>query len=382
MKVMFVINSLNVGGAERMLVKLAQNTVFAEDEIIVVTLIAGGVLSHELLEKNHHIISLGLSRNPISWFRVFKLVGIMRKHKPDVVHSWLYQSDLVAGLTGHLVGKCPVIWSLRQSNLTKEHNKFTTRLCIKLCALLSRFLPDAIVSNAHHAKCAHLQVGYVTNIIEVIPNGFDLSQCKRDMSGAAEVRAELGIGQNASLVGMVGRFDSQKNHGGFFKAMRIILNAQSSAHFCLVGTGVSSDNPIINEMIYKNDIDKSRLHLLGHRNDINAIMNAIDVLALPSDGEAFPNVVGEAMACETPCVVTDVGDCSEIVGETGRTVPAGDMSKFADAVLDLLSMSKSQGQSIGRSARARVSELYNIDQVAKKYRELYVKHCYPVKELR
>lgn len=381
MKVMFVINSLHIGGTERMLVKLARNRAFAEDELIVVTLIPGGVLRHDLLERNHHLISLGLCRNPISWYRVFKLFGIMRKYKPDVVHSMLYQSDLVAGFTGYLIGKCPVIWSLRQSNLTKEHNKFATRLCIKLCALMSRFLPDVIVSNTHYAKRTHQQVGYNTDIIKVIPNGFDLCQYKRDVSSAAKIRTELGVRKNEFLVGMVGRLDSQKNHNGFFKAMRIIHDVNSSVNFCLVGEGVNLENPLINKFIFDNDVDIGRLHLLGNRGDINAIMNAIDVLVLPSHGEAFPNVVGEAMACETPCVVTDVGDCAEIVGETGRTVPVGDMYGFADAVLDMLALSQSQMQSIGRSARARVIDRYDIDRIARKYRELYVEHSYSKTEI-
>ena len=128
----------------------------------------------------------------------------------------------------------------------------------------------------------------------------------------------------------------------------------------------------MNRMIHENNIDKKRLHLLGQRNDINAVMSATDILALPSDGEAFPNVVGEAMACEIPCVVTDVGDCAEIVGKTGRVVPIGDMLKFADEVIGMLSKPKLQRQAIGRAARLRIKARYDIDKVAKAYRDLYV----------
>ena len=95
------------------------------------------------------------------------------------------------------------------------------------------------------------------------------------------------------------------------------------------------------------------------------------------EGFGFP--VGEAMACETPSVVTDVGDCAAIVGETGRVVPPGDMEKFAEAVLDLLSKPKSERQSMGRAARARVKKLYDLDRVAKDYRDLYVKHVHAAK---
>ena len=374
MKIMFVINSLNVGGAEQMLAKIAKNIAFADDDITVVTLIGNGILAEEFVGENHCVISLGLSRNPLTWLNIVKLAVIMRRRQPDVVHSWLYQSDIVAGIVTRFVTNCAVIWSLRQSNLAKEHNKFTTRLCIKLCALMSRYLPDAIVSNAYIAMLAHTKIGYAANKIVIIPNGFDLSQSSRDASAAAKIREELGIGHDAPMVSMIGRFDSQKNHVGFFRAMRTILNALPDTNFCFAGVGVTTDNPAINKMIYENNIDKKRLHLLGQRNDINAVMSATDLLALPSDGEAFPNVVGEAMACEIPCVVTDVGDCGEIVGKTGRVVPAGDMLKFADEVIGMLSKSKLQRQAMGREARLRVKARYDIDKVAKAYRDLYVRH--------
>ena len=374
MKIMFVINSLNVGGAERMLVKLAKNSAFADDDITVVTLIGNGVFAEELVGENHRVISLGLSRNPLTWLSVVKLAGIMRRHQPDVVHSWLYQSDIVAGIVTRFVSNCAVIWSLRQSNLAKEHNKFTTRLCMKLCALMSRYLPDAIVSNAHNAMLAHTKIGYAVNKIVIIPNGFDLSQFSHDRSAAAKIREELGVGHDAPMVSMIGRFDSQKNHAGFFRAVRIILNALPDTNFCFAGEGVTADNPAINKMLHENNINKNRLLLLGQRNDINAIMSATDILVLPSDGEAFPNVVGEAMACEIPCVVTDVGDCAEIVGETGCVVPVGDMSKFANEVKGLLSKPKLQRQAIGRAARLRVQAHYDIEKVAKIYRDLYVRH--------
>ena len=180
MKIMFVINSLNIGGAEQMLVKLAKNVAFVDDDITVVTLIGDGILAEALAGKNHRVISLGLTQNPLTWLSVLKLAGIIRRRQPDVVHSWLYQSDVVAGIVVRTVANCSLIWSLRQSNVTKEHNKFATRLCMKLCALTSRYLPDAIVSNAHNAMLTHIKIGYAGNKIVIIPNGFDLSQSSRD----------------------------------------------------------------------------------------------------------------------------------------------------------------------------------------------------------
>ena len=379
MKIMFVINSLNVGGAERMLVKLANHDVFASDDIMVVTLISNGALAHALAGKNHRVMSLGLSRNPLSWFRAFALTTLIRMHRPEVIHSWLYQSDLVASIGVFMRFKNPLIWSLRQSNLSAQHNKPLTRICMRLCAALSYFKPAAVISCSKVAKLAHTQIGYAANKITIIPNGFDLSQFCHDKSGAKNIRDELGLGQNVPIIGTVGRFDSQKNYAGFFQMARIVLMSMPKAHFCMVGKDITIENPELQAMMRHEDINGDQIHFLGERKDITKIMSAIDILALPSDGEAFPNVVGEAMACETPSVVTDVGDCAAIVGETGRVVPPGDMAKFAEAVLDLLSKPKSERQSMGRAARARVKKLYDLDRVAKDYRDLYVKHVHAAK---
>jgi glycosyltransferase involved in cell wall biosynthesis len=371
MNIMFVINSLNVGGAERMLGKLATNEAFANDTIMVVTLISSGVLEKDFSGPNHQVTSLNLTRNPFSWLRSVKLLALIRKHKPDVIHSWLYQSDLIASMAARLSGARPVIWSLRQSNLSARHNKPMTTFCMRLCAYLSSFIPIAIVSCSKGAMAAHSAIGYAVNKIKIIPNGFALSEFTNDKAGAKRIRAEIGIGKNVPLVGMVGRFDSQKNHAGFFNMAKSVLAYMPNTHFCLVGQGVTNDNPKLRAMMEVESINPDQVHFLGARQDIVAIMSALDVLALPSDGEAFPNVVGEAMACETPCVVTNVGDCADIVGTAGKVVPVGEMIAFAAEILDILSKSKSQRAIMGQAARAHVKKFYDIDKVARQYRDVY-----------
>src|SRR5204862_4815315 len=96
-------------------------------------------------------------------------------------------------------------------------------------------------------------------------------------------------------------------------------------HFLLAGRGVDSGNHTIQRSIAGNGV-ASVTHLLGLRDDVPRLMAALDVLASASSyGEAFPNVVGEAMASGVPCAVTDVGDSAYVVGDTGRVVPCGDM---------------------------------------------------------
>jgi glycosyltransferase involved in cell wall biosynthesis len=370
MKILHLINSLDRGGAEQMLVKLSKSDVFAEDKILIVTLLDAGALANKIEGYNRDVISLGLERNPASWLFLFRFAGIIKKFKPDVIQSWLYHSDLVAGICGKVL-QVPVIWGLRQSNLSAEHNKFTTRLVIKACAFCSHFLPYQIIANSDEAKRVHRQIGYADKI-SIIPNGFSVDEFTSNPRAASELRSELGIPQKSLIVGMVGRFDSQKNHAGFFKAASIIQQNMPEVHFCLVGAGINATNQHLTKMIDTADISASHLHLLDARDDMPYLMAGFDVLGLPSSGESFPNVVGEAMASETVCVVTNVGDCAKIIGDTGKVVEVGGMKKFATEILNILSLSANARNQLGKDARLRIKAHYTIECSAQQFRETFV----------
>ena len=172
----------------------------------------------------------------------------------------------------------------------------------------------------------HGEFGYQVDKIQVIPNGFDLHRFAPDAQARSGLRGELGVGPATPLVGMVARYDPQKNHLGFVAAAACLRSLCPEVHFVLAGAGVDENNQALMAGIASHSGLVPTFHLLGRREDIPRLMAALDVLVSPSSGEAFPNVLGEAMATGVPCVVTDVGDSAEIVGATGRVVPVGDMT--------------------------------------------------------
>ena len=166
------------------------------------------------------------------------------------------------------------------------------------------------------------------------------------------------------------RYDSQKNHAGFITAAARIRRAMPHVHFVLAGTGVDETNEMLVKLILEHDL-KNHIHLLGRRTDMPRLMASLDILASSSYGEAFPNVLGEAMACGVPCVVTDVGDSAEIVGDTGRVVQSSDMEGLARDVQELLCMPEEARARLGQKARARVEANYEIGYVTLLYEEFY-----------
>jgi glycosyltransferase involved in cell wall biosynthesis len=138
----------------------------------------------------------------------------------------------------------------------------------------------------------------------------------------------------------------------------------------LAGQGIDLSNAALMQAITREGV-LANTHLLGLRNDIPALMATLDVLASSSYGEAFPNVLGEAMACGVPCAVTDVGDSAYIVGDTGRVVASGDMHGLAAALEELLALPLPEKAALSERARARVAEHFEIGAIVRRYEDFY-----------
>jgi glycosyltransferase involved in cell wall biosynthesis len=368
---MFVITGLGVGGAEAMLIKLLGQKSFADDEIMVVSLLGSGARSAEVIALGHQLEHLGISRSFCSWWRIFTLYRLIRTFKPDLIHSWMYHADLVAGIMGKLAGTHHIIWSIRQSNLAHNYNKRSTLLVVKACALLSHFIPSKILSNSTVARQSHIETGYKADKINIIANGFDLERFAPKKSLRSAFRDRLNIAETTPLVGLVARFDPVKNHAGFFEAAQTIHTAMPDVRFVLAGTNITVENQTLMAMIDKAGLQQ-QTYLLGAQNDIASIMNGIDVLLSSAHGEAFPNVLGEAMACGTPCVATDVGDCKTIIGDMGGVVEAGDMPKLAKETIAILSLSIKERSMFSIAAHKHIKRHFEIGNIASDFKAFFL----------
>ncbi len=366
----FVITGLGTGGAEMMLLKLLERIDRSRFDVHVISLATLGDIGPHIQALGIGVEALGMRGGLPSPLRFLRLVRRLRALRPDVVQTWMYHADLLGGLAARWTGLRRVVWGIRNTNLDSDKTKWTTRAVVRLCSGLSTRLPVRIVSCSDAAVRVHAALGYDAGKMRVIPNGFDLSRFVPDAPMRTAVRAELGLAGDAPLVGMVARYDPMKNHAGFIQAAAAIRQQVPAACFVMVGLGVDAANPALAGAIAAADLGGS-VRLLGQRRDIARLMAALDVLALPSHGEAFPNVLGEAMACGVPCVTTDVGDAAYIVGATDQVVPPGDMAALADRIVRLLGLEPSAFEQLRRDARARVDALFEIGRVVRQYEDLY-----------
>ncbi len=370
-KLTHLITDLDVGGAERMLQKMLARHDSSRFDVQVISLTDVGGVGKEIEKLGIPVRGLGMRAGLPDPLAVLRLTRWLRQDRPRLLQTWMYHADLLGGLAARLAGGIPTLWNVRHTNLDPRSNKAGTIRMARACAVMSRWLPSRIVSCSEASKRSHVTIGYSENKMTVIPNGFDLDTFRPDPSARASVRAELGIPEETPLVGLIGRFHPEKDHQGFVAAAGHLSALLSNVHYLLCGQGVTRDNPELAGWIASTGA-RDRWHLLGLRADIPRLMAALDVLVSSSVGEGFPNVLGEAMACGVPCVVTDVGDSAWIVGDTGKVVPPRAPLVLADACAGVLTTSSIDRQRLGLAARARVEQNFSLPAIVDRYERLYM----------
>lgn len=364
MNILHIITDLANGGAEATLYKLLSNRPPAGTRHHVVSLRGLGKYGPMLLENgvDVHTIKIGQENN--IFIGLYSLYKIVKNINPDLVQTWLYHADLIGGLVSRVAGVKKVYWGVRHSNLSVGKLKFRTILIAKLGALLSWFLPYKIISCSSDAVISHIKFGYNKNKFIVINNGYDFSVFYPEFSNVNKVKDEFCIPLDIPLIGMVARFDMQKDHYNLLMSLSYILNKNIKFLCVLVGDGMTVENNKL--MRWINELSLSdHVRLLGVYNDIPSIMNMLDIHVLSSLGEAFPNVVAEAMACATPCIATDVGDSKYIIGNTGWIVPAEDPVLLSDSLFNALNEMNNSYSWEDRKvkSRNRIIENYSIDKM-------------------
>ncbi len=369
MKIAHLITGLERGGAETMLARLVRAHKAMDVRSVVISMTGLGVYGGELRRDGFSVHDLGMTRGFPNPAALLRLVNILRQEKPDLLQTWLYHADLLGLIASRMSGVRPLCWNLRTSNMDMRHYSRLSQILPRLLSKFSSF-PDAVLANSHAAQTLHRAMGYAPKSWRIVPNGFDTALFRPDASSRKQVRAELGLDETAPVVGVVARFDPSKDYEGFLIAAEKAAKNNQDVRFVLAGLDIDGSNPAFHKAAQ--GALTGRVCLLGSRQDINRLMNALDVFCLPSAfGESFPNVIGEAMACGLPCVATDVGDSSLIVGDTGFIVPPRDPAALAKALLDMLALTRERRQAMGVKARQIIETTYSLDAIAKRYYKIY-----------
>ncbi len=369
--ILHIITGLTVGGAENMLYKLLSRTNRTLFEPIVISLMDHGVLGDRIQALGIPVYTVGMSQGKFKLSEIYRLIYKVYTIKPALIQGWMYHANLAAQLASIFTLKpIPVVWNIRHSLYSLNYEKPSTAMAIKVLNRLSLF-PKKIVYNSKVSAEQHKQLGYPIAKTVVIPNGFDTELFMPSVESRISIRAELGLKKDTLLIGRICRYDPMKDFPNFLHAAALLLKDYPDVHFVLAGTEVDWHNQALCQLIKELGIAKN-LHLFGERQDIPRITAALDIASTSSAyGEAFPNVIGEAMSCGVPCVVTDIGDSAWIIGNTGRVVPPRNPEALANACKDLLILGAESRNALGEAARTRIIENFSLDLIVNQYEKLY-----------
>ena len=352
-----------------MLYKLLTHTNRECFEPVVAVLEDKSRLGSEIEALGIRVHALGMKPGRPSVASLWKLGDLVDQIHPDLIQAWMYHSNIVASALGLFTSRIPVLWNIRHTPYELKDYKKLTYLVIRYGAWLSN-QPACIIYNSSVSAERHHCLGYANKNEVVIPNGFDAQEFSPSQTFRTTLRKTLGLPENTLLIGMVARYHPIKDHATFLRAAARLINGNSQVHFVLVGAGIDENNQALMGVVRSLKLE-GRVHFLGEQFGMAEITAGFDIASLSSLGEAFPNVIGEAMACGVPCVVTDVGDSAYIVGETGLVVPPRDPEALSQAWQKLLEMDPRERIALGCAARQRVIEKFSLGSVVRQYEDLY-----------
>ncbi|HEY3059490.1 MAG TPA: glycosyltransferase [Chloroflexota bacterium] len=379
-RVLHVITSLERGGAENHLLALLRHAdrsafsfetaVLSGDGELVAALRADGIPVHTLRARGR--------MDPLALVR---LVELLRMGQYDIVHSHLFRADIYAGLAVSRLGeRRPLLISTRHND-----DRFFLNPFVGIVHYLLSSRQDLIIAISDHIARFTVARGVRDPArVRRVYHGLETPDTRELERDAVRIRAELGVGAGEFLVGNVGRLAPQKGQRHLVEAMPLLLERVPRAHLAIAGGGLLED--YLRELALDLGVAE-RVHVLGPRRDVPALMHAFDAFAMPSIWEGFGLVLLEAMAAARPIVASRVATIPEVVldGVTGLLVGAGDAVGLAEA-LGRLADEPELAHGMGVAGRERLRGQFSIEKMVGDtellYRELLEDRAQPVASAR
>jgi glycosyltransferase involved in cell wall biosynthesis len=367
-RILHLVTDLHCGGAERMLARLVATTEGRGLAHEVVSLTTAGPVGESVRAAGATVSAIGLAAGSLP-AGLPRLAATVRRSSADLVQCWMYHANLVGGVVTRVAARVPVVWSVRNNSPRRADLGLRTALVARAAAPLSWWIPRRIVAPSAATAAAHAAAGYAAARMAVIPNGFDTELFRPSAERRAAMRAALGVGPDERLIGLVANVRPVKDHGTFVAAAARLAGLRA-LRFVLCGRGAEPGNLELRRRIDASGLGE-RFLLLGSIERVHELLPALDLFTLCSRQEAFPNALGEAMACALPSVATDVGGVRELAGETVRLVPRQDPIALATAWHEVLVAPHEERARLGDAARRRITDGFSLSLVAARYASLY-----------
>lgn len=363
MRIMLVVQSIGVGGAERVVTSLANEFVARGHNVCLVALEAK--LPSLPLADEVQLLQLSARKSVGGLLHVLtSLRAAVRAFQPDVVHSHMIFSNIVSRVLRCLVPFPLLISTVHSTYEGGKHRMLAYSLTHRLADVTTSVSDEAVAAFERMRAVPKGQMLTVHNGIDI--RAFSFSQESRD-----QARHLLGVEPTTRLILAVGRLDPAKNYPNLLRA---IARVQKDLGWRVVIAGAGLLEAELQQQLARLGLT-DQVTLLGVRRDVRDLMCAADVFVLSSDYEGFPMVVGEAMACERVVVATDCGGVAEFTGGTGILVPPRDPVALAAGLTQALALPQEVARQIGINGRERVVSLFSLDATVDRWLSLYRKNA-------
>lgn len=369
-RIILLIPSLDIGGAEIQLVNLARGLYKNRNDVTVATFYDSGKLFDDLKCSGIPTVSLRKSGRWDIFGFLWRYIKTVYKIKPDVIYGFLGTPNILVAFLNPFFPGIKIVWGIRYSEIELHHYDLLSRLSYRVEKWLSS-LPDLIIVNSDAGLEYAQKRGFPPDKMRVVLNGIDTDSFFISPKEGKILRREWGINDDQRLIGMVGRFDPIKDHKAFFSAASIAAKKYDDARFVLIGDGPTDYIDSLRVSAEELGLGK-KIIWAGYRRDMNAVYNALDIIVSSSLSEGFSNVIGEAMACGVYPVVTNVGDSALILGDHGRVVEANDPKGLAEGLSSALLNDR---MIPGNEIRERIVKNFNIDLMVKRTENLLKDLC-------
>jgi len=359
MRIVYVLTSLGMGGAERQVLAIASR--MAGRGHTVALLVLRPQLEHEW-PTSLPTFHLDMRRNLFSATAgFFRARRFSREFRPNLFHSHSFHANIFARLL-KVLAPMQVVSTIHNVYEGSWHRMLAYR-CTDFLSLRTTAVSSAAAERFVRLKAVP------RHKCTVVPNAIDIEEFSPSAARRVQTRSTMLV--TTEFVWLAaGRIVAAKDYSNLLRAFAVVHAAQPAARLWISGQPTSPEIERLHGLAHSLALERY-VHWLGLRRDIPALLDAADGFVLASAWEGMPLVVGEAMAMEKPIVATDVGGVRELVGDTGLLVPSANSEALAAAMLDLMRRTPEERQSLCRAARARIAAGFSMEARTSEWESLY-----------
>jgi colanic acid/amylovoran biosynthesis glycosyltransferase len=366
LRIAYLIDKLHLAGAQIHLLQLLGGLDRRRFAPRVYCLIRGGPVADKVraLGLEVEVLGMGAIYGFSAWRALPRLVRSLRRHRVQLVHTYLVSANIYGTLAAHLAGVSVAVTSRRDMGFSRNW-----RLRLVEQWLINPLTDRVTAVCPAVARQVAAERGLSERKVVTIPNGVDLAAHDPALLPREATRQALGLSGDEAALGVVAHLSPVKGHVDLLEATARIVAERPRVRLLVVGDGVLRQP--LEARARSLGLD-GRVLFTGERHDVAAVLAALDVVVVPSHTEGLSNALLEAMAMGRPVVATAVGGNRDLIEDslTGLLVPPADPPALAAAVLRLLDQ-PAEAERLGRNARERVATDFGLDRMIQRYEQLY-----------